>query len=389
VAITAPRNPNDPRTAPVRLLAALTTYFYQAWRSSSQADATELAYLAHMAASWIGEALCARLPGEAIEQVIEALVQDTIRPDFREARQPATLFRPAWAGLLNYGAALLLGAASALQSALAALLDATPARRAMLICGASHRILQEMLSVAAAQAGWLDEPRAGDISVATADLFSNLDEAALSTWTEAEQYALVICRVPEAGLRLLANAIVRLPEEPDDAEVLKTMGMALLGVDAPGGLGEAVMTELLAPQRLARIQRCGGCHNLLIGRISAVLADSDGYQNDLLAAIRSTLRAIPPEPDVASDVAATIMGVLAHSASVRQLLDELRDWLTYLGTSEVVPLAAVRAALGMLLHWWPHLPSRSRDALRPALDALAEVPRVQELWELRRLRARD
>jgi len=317
------------------------------------------------------------------------LVQDTIRPNFRQARQPATLFRPAWAGLLNYTAALLLGATPTLRSALAALLETTPARGAMLICGASHRILQEMLNLAAAQLGWLDEARAIDISAATADLFSKLDEAALSTWTEGEQYALVICRVPEAGLRLLTNAIVRLPEEPDDAEVLKTMGMALLGIDAPGGLGETVMTELLAPERLARIQRCGGCHNLLIWRISAVLADSDGYQNDLLAAIRSALRAIPSDPDVASDVAATIMGVLAHRASVRQLLDELRDWLTYLGSSEAVPLAAVRAALGMLLHWWPELPARSRDAVRPALDAFAGMPRFQGLWELRRLHARE
>jgi hypothetical protein len=343
-----------------------------------------------VAASWIGEALAARLPDDAAEQVIDSLIQDTIRPDFRQARQPATLFRPAWAGLLNYAAALLLGATPTLQNALAALLETTPARGAMLICGASHSILQEMLNFAAAQPGWLDEARATDISAATADLFSNLDEATLSTWTEGEQYALVICRVPEPGLGLLANAIVRLPEEPDDAEVLKTMGMALLGVEVPGGLGEAVMTELLALDRLGRIQRCGGCYNLLIWRISAVLANSNGYQNDLLAAIRSALRAIPSAPDVASDVAATIMGVLAHRASVQQqLLNELRDWLTYLGTSEAVPLTAVRAALGMLLHWWPELPSRSRDAVRQVLDEFAGMPRFQGLWELKRLRERD
>jgi hypothetical protein len=167
------------------------------------------------------------------------------------------------------------------------------------------------------------------------------------------------------------------------------LGIALLGVDAPGGLGETIMTELLAPERLARIQRCDDCHNLLIWRITAVLADSDGYQNDLLAAIRSALRAIPSDPDVASDVATTIAGVLAHRVSLRQLLDELREWLTYLGTSEDIPLAAVRGALGMLLHWWPALPSGSRETVRTALDTLANVPRFQMLWELVRLRHDD
>ena len=149
------------------------------------------------------------------------------------------------------------------------------------------------------------------------------------------------------------------------------------------------MTELLAPEQLARIQRCGDCHNLLVWRISGVLAASDGYRGDLLTAIRSALRAIPQNPVVASDVAATIAGMFARRATMGQLLDELRNWLIYLGTNEEIPLPAVRTALGKLLYWWSELPRHSRNTLRPALDALSNMPDVKPLWELRRLRERN
>ena len=389
VEVTEPYKPNNLQMVQGRLVGQLTSYFYQAWCSKSRASATELAYLAHMAASWIGETLNSRLPHKAVKQVHDALMQDTIRTDFRPVRQPHSLFRPGWASLVNYGAALLLGAPPVLKNALASLFASAPARSALVRCGAQHQTLQAMLNVAAIRPSWLDEPRVGDIPAAVADLLAYVDEATLSTWPEGELYALVVCGTPEAGSMLLMNAIERLPEQADDAEVLKTIGMVMLGIDEPGGEGEVLAQHLLAIAQLTRIQRCGICYNTLIWHLTAVLADTAGYQDTLIAAIHSALRIIPADAEIAKAVVSIVTGMLAHRVSVQQMIDELRDWLMYLGTNEEIPLSAVRAALVILLHWWPELLPSSRSILRESLDALANVPRFPPLWELVRLRERD
>jgi hypothetical protein len=391
VQIARSQTPDDPQTVYPRLIAALTAYLYQSWQSSAHVDATGRAYLAHMAASWIGEELAVHLPPAVAEQLIDALTPDPHDELHASAppRQPYTLFRPAWASLLNYGAALVLAAPAPIRPALATLLATPPARSAMLFCGAQHRVLQEVLNVATVQPGWLDGPRVADIPQAIATLFAEQDQAALAAWPEAEQYALVMCRVPEAGALLLANAIHRLPQAPDDGEVLNTVAMVLLGLDSPGGSRAALVTDLLALEPLARIQQCSGCHAVLLWRLTAVLMRPDRYDAALVDAAQAALRAIPPDMPVAADVAARIAGVLAHRATAGQLVDTLRVWVEHLGLTDAVPLAAARAALRMLVQWWPSLAMGTRALIRPSLDALAEMPRFSRLWELRRLRESD
>lgn len=368
----------------------LCRYLYTAWSRSlehSRSQPEELAYLAYTGASFIVDALSGYITEQVVDEVISQL-QAQVRHDLLVqglGEQPPGFFRPIWNPHLNYAISFLLESARREVLDLTSVTSDESLRGPLLECGTAHRILQAHIDNTGMEKSWLDAHLSTDIGSAVAQLFAWVTEEHLTSWSEGQKHAWLVCTIADAGPTLASDALARLPEAENDEDVLKLISMAFLGVRSPGTRWPEYIRDLLATEQLQRIRKSPTCYGELIWHLGELLLESKGLDTQLARDAREVIFEIPAvEPNLA-ELIEIKADVLSQLAGMGFDLEGITEWLEKVATQEDLPLPVVRSALRPFVRLWPHYRLEVRDALGSAVMEIREEPRICRLWEIHRI----
>ncbi len=369
----------------------LCSYLYTLWRSVPWREPPsdrELAYLARIGAGCItdalaaGQALSPKVAGELADEV-GVLTHQMWLGDVGSARQPGGLLRPAWGRQMNYALAYLLGSCRAEELDLSTWASDPSVRRAMLVAGSDQRVAQTYLHNLDLERDWPDSLLLSDIARGIADLLQSSRGDA--EWSEEEERLLEICRSPEAGVASAASRLEQLPLA-DEAGVLRTIHMCFYPTPSwpPGAYGS--VEAILSPAALESIGRFPVAYRELVLRLIELLATASGLPPSLATRAREVAFGVPDSHGDVAELIEQQAKVLALALAYGAVIDDVRTWISELGSRSDIELAAVRKGLLPVLDLWHVFSEGAREAVGCVLLALAEIPRYSQLWELRRIR---